>query len=264
MSDDKNLPSSAISRYAAALQDAERTRRTIAPLSAGQPDLSEAQAYAIQAAGLALRGTRRIGYKLGYTSAAMRAQMNIAHPNYGVLTEDMRIDQATDRVAAAQLIHPLVEPEIALLVGRRIEGPYHDRNSIWRHVDAVLPALEIVDTRYHEYKFALVDNISDNSSSARFVTGAPQSLRRGADLRLTGVLLSRNGAMVDHGIGANAMGDPLLALAWLANFLAERDTAIEEGALVLTGGLSRAHAAAPGQMFLGEFAQLGIARVCFD
>jgi 2-keto-4-pentenoate hydratase len=257
-------PADSIARCAAALYEAERTRRTVAPFSPNHPELDEVQAYAIQAAGLALRGQRPIGYKLGYTSAAMRAQMNIDHPNFGVLTDAMRIDPGTDRVASAQLIHPLVEPEIALLVGRRIEGTGHDRNSIWRHVDAVLPALEIVDTRYHEYKFAIVDNIADNSSAARFVTGAPRSLRRCADLRLTGVLLSRNGVSLDHGIGANAMGDPLLALAWLANFLGARDATVEEGALVLTGGLTRAHAAQPGQVVMGEFGQLGLAKACFD
>jgi len=253
----------AIDGYAAALFEAERTRRTIAPFSPDHPELGEPEAYAIQAAGLALRGAPRIGYKLGYTSAAMRAQMNIDHPNFGVLTADMRIDPTSDQVCAAELIHPMVEPEIALLLGRRIEGTQHDRNSVWRHVDAVLPALEIVDTRYHEYKFAIVDNIADNSSSARFVTGAPLSLQRCDDLRLVGVLLSCDGRATDHGIGANAMGDPLLALAWLANFLGAREVPLEEGALILTGGLTRAHPAIAGQVMMGEFSQLGVAKACF-
>jgi 2-keto-4-pentenoate hydratase len=225
--------------------------------------LSEHQAYAIQAEALRLRGTRPVGFKLGYTSAAMRAQMNIDHPNFGVLMDDFRIEQGAGCVEAASLIHPLVEPEIALLVGRRIEGAEHDRNSIWRHVDAVLPALEVVDTRYHEYKFGIVDNISDNSSSARFLTGAPRSLAAVEDLRLLGVLLWSQGRQVDQGIGANALGDPLLALAWLANFLGSRNQAIAEGSVILTGGLTRAYPATSGQSLVAEFAQLGSVRLHF-
>jgi 2-keto-4-pentenoate hydratase len=253
-----------IAQCAASLWQAERTRRTIAPLSDSHPGLDESQAYAIQAEALRLRGTRAVGFKLGYTSAAMRAQMNIDHPNYGVLTEDLRIEQGAGCVDAGALIHPLVEPEIALLVGRRIEGPGHDRNSIWPHVDAVLPALEVVDTRYHEYRFAIVDNISDNSSSARFLTGTPRSLASIEDLRLLGVLLWTQGRNVEQGVAANALGDPLLALAWLANFLAERGQAIQEGSVVLTGGLTRAHPAARGQSVLAEFARLGSVRLHFS
>jgi 2-keto-4-pentenoate hydratase len=257
------LTSAEVAQCSASLWQAECTRRTIAPLSQAYPALDESQAYAIQAETLRLRGAPAVGFKLGYTSAAMRTQMNIDHPNYGVLTQDLRIEQGDGSVEAARLIHPLVEPEIALLVGRRIEGAGHDRNSIWRHVDAVLPALEVVDTRYHEYRFAIVDNISDNSSSARFLTGTPHSLSSLDDLRLLGVLLWSQGRSLDQGIGANALGDPLLALAWLANFLAGRGQAIAEGSLILTGGLTRAHPAACGQSMLAEFAQLGSVRLHF-
>jgi len=253
-----------VERSAAALRQAELTRTTIAPFSLTHPGLDEARAYQIQACGLRLRGARRVGYKLGYTSAAMRAQMNIDHPNFGVLTEDLAIDPALSSVDSAGLIHPLVEPEIALLVGRRLQGTGHDRNSVWRHVDAAMPALEVVDTRYHEYRFGIVDNISDNSSSARFATGTPRSLHQCTDLRLTGVLLSCDARPVDQGIGANALGDPLLALAWLVNFLGDRGEAIEEGSVVLTGGLTRAHPAARGQCLMGEFAELGTVRLQFD
>jgi len=253
-----------IDRCACALRRAELTRQSIDPLSLRHPSLGEDQAYAIQAATLALRGTRRVGFKLGYTSAAMRAQMNIDHPNFGVLMEDFCVEQGAGCVQASQLIHPLVEPEIALLVERPIEGTGHDRNSIRRHVDAVLPALEVVDTQYHEYKFGIADNISDNSSSARFLTGSPRSLAAVGDLRLIGVLLWSQGRNVDQGIGANALGDPLLALAWLANFLGARGEGIVEGSLILTGGLTRAHGAAAGQSLVAEFAELGSVRLHFE
>ena len=252
-----------IQACAAALLHAERTRTPINCLSATYPKLDETAAYAIQAAKLELRGERQAGFKLGYTSAAMRAQMNIDSPNFGVLTEDLRLDEENGGVPSDELIHPLVEPEIALLVGRDIEGGGYNRSSIFRAVDAVLPALEIVDTRYPDYKFKTVDNISDNSSSARFLTGRPRSLAAVGDLRLLGVLLWSEGRALDQGIGANALGDPLLALAWLANELAARGEGITAGSIILTGGLTRAHPARAGQSFVAEFAELGTVRAHF-
>lgn len=254
----------AVARWASALHQAELARATIAPLSGSDPGLDEALAYLIQARGLQLRGSPRVGYKLGYTSAAMRAQMNIDHPNFGVLTVAHRVDADEPVLQRRDLIHPKVEPEIALLVGRRIEGGGHDRASIWRHVAAAMPALEVVDTRYHEYRFGIVDNIADNSSAARYVAGPPRRLDACGDLRLAGVLLSRGARTVDQGVGAAALGDPLLALAWLANELASRGEAIDEGSVVLTGGLTRAHDAGAGDCMSGEFAGLGTVRVQFD
>jgi 2-keto-4-pentenoate hydratase len=71
------------------------------------------------------------------------------------------------------------------------------------------------------------------------------------------VALHADGQMLDQGHGGAAMGDPLLALAWLAGFLAPRGLAVPAGSIVLTGGLTRAHAALPGQRFRAEFAGLG-------
>lgn len=252
-----------IDACAQALFEAEQSRVTIPCLSSLHPELDETDAYAIQARKLFLRGQRHAGYKLGYTSAAMRAQMNIDHPNYGVLTEDLRIDEESGFIPMAELIHPLVEPEIALLVGRDISGDGHSRTSIYQAVDAVLPAMEIVDTRYHDYKFTIVDNISDNSSSARYLTGQPRSLKSLHDLRLLGVMLWSEGKTLDQGLGANAAGDPLLALAWLANFLAPLGKGIPAGSVILTGGLTRAHPAKLGQSFVAEFAELGTVRAHF-
>ena len=193
----------------------------------------------------------------------MRAQMNIERPNFGVLTEDLRIDEESASVDIAVLIHPLVEPEIALLVGTEISGDGHSRNSIYSYVDSVMPALEIVDTRYHDYTFKAVDNISDNSSSARFITGTQCKLSAVKDLRLIGALLWSEGKTLDQGIGANAMGDPLIALAWLANALATQGKKISAGSIILTGGLTCAYPAKLGQPIVAEYSDLGAVKVHF-
>ena len=115
-------------------------------LSSSHPELDVSDAYAIQAATLRRRGMPAVGFKLGYTSAAMRAQMNIDQPNFGVLTEAHRLGVDGRAIDRGRLIHPRVEPEIALRLGRELAGAGHDRASVSRHLDAVMPALEVVDT----------------------------------------------------------------------------------------------------------------------
>lgn len=264
MNPSSRTPDETLDDCSACLWAAEAASTPTALLSSVHPGLDERDAYAIQSATLRRRGVPPIGFKLGYTSAAMRAQMGIAHPNFGVLTEQHRLGVESRPIARARLIHPRVEPEIALRLGRELAGPGHTRASVSDQLEAVLPALEIVDTRYPDYRFTTVDNIADNSSSAGFVTGPPTAWRDDIDLAGIEVALSADGRVLDRGRGADAMGDPLLALAWLAAFLAERGQAIPAGALVLTGGLTRAHPAERGQVFEASFGVLGSVRARFD
>jgi 2-keto-4-pentenoate hydratase len=253
----------AINELAHALWKAERARVPIGTLSERYTSLDEADAYAIAKAKLALRNRRTVGYKLGYTSAAMRQQMNIDHPNYGVLTDDMAVAKEGGALAFDSLIHPLVEPEIAVQLARDLSGGGHDRDSVIRAGVAVMPAMEICDTRYREYKFKAVDNIADNSSSARYVLGTPRQLSSSDDLRLIEVQLRSAGKLLDQGVGANALGDPLLAVAWLANRLNAEGMTLNAGDVVLTGGLTRGHLAQRGQSFVADFNGLGSVNLHF-
>lgn len=174
----------------------------------------------------------------------MRRQMNVDRPNYGRLYECTRIANGAE-LDIDRLIHPLIEPEIALLIGPDME------------VEAVMPALEIVDTRYTDYAFAAVDNIADNSSAARFVLGAPGAPRAAGDLRGVPAALYADGALIAEGFGRDALGDPLLAFAWLVNRLARDDIEIPAGTIVLTGGLTRAHSVQHTAHFRAAFGALG-------
>ncbi|MDR3475336.1 MAG: fumarylacetoacetate hydrolase family protein, partial [Devosia sp.] len=202
-----------------------------------------------------------VGYKLGYTSAAMRAQMNITEPNYGVLTPTHAVPDPRSRVRAAELIHPLAEPEIALRLGRDIRGPDVTRAELVAAIDAVFPAIEIVDTRYHAYKFTAIDNIADNSSSARFILGPAQGIGFISALPECPVALRIDGQEVDHGFGRAAMDDPVLALLWLVNALGAKGVGLDTGAIIMTGGLTRAHRIAAGNVVEADFAGLGVARL---
>jgi 2-keto-4-pentenoate hydratase len=235
-----SLDQHTIAALAARLRSAALECRAGAALSDDYPTLTEADAYAIQAELLRLTGGTRTGYKLGFTSAAMREQMGVDHPNSGVLVDHMRIDGS--ELPAGELIQPRVEPEIAIQLGRDLRGADVTPQQVADAVAAVLPAIEVVDSRCRDYRFTSVDNIADNSSAARYVLGAPRALAQVGDLRQVQVDLVINGRMVDQGFGAAALDSPLAAVAWLARHLAARGEGLLAGEVVLTGGLTRAYA----------------------
>jgi len=245
------LATDTVATLAARLRQAASRTQATAPLSDAYPELTEADAYAIQAELLRLHGGARAGYKLGFTSAAMRQQMGVEHPNSGVLLANMRL--AEPRLPAGALIQPRIEPEIAILLGRDLHGEAVTPEQVAAATAAVLPAIEVVDSRYRDYRFKSVDNIADNSSAARYLLGAPRALSDCGDLRLVGVLLSIDGVAVDQGLGAAALGSPLAAVAWLVRHLSIQGEGLRAGEIVLTGGLTRAYALPPGQTASAEF-----------
>ncbi len=246
------------------LAEAERSQAPISPLSESYPELSTEDAYRIQNRLVATRGDNPVGYKLGFTSQAMREQMNIASPNYGQLTESMWVDPNAGRVDLSELIHPRVEPEVALLVERDLKGPGLAPVAVYPAVRWAFPALEVVDSRFREYRFRAADNTADNSSAARFVLGRPVPLSGVPDLRLAGVLLWRDGRVIDRGLGADALGDPVRAVVWLADRLGEAGRRLEAGSIVLTGGLTQAYPIGEGGSFVAEFGGLGTVKVHFE
>jgi 2-keto-4-pentenoate hydratase len=245
------------------LLESKRTRTPISPLSDAHPGLAEEEAYRIQDALLAAEGDAPVGYKLGFTSRSMREQMGVDAPNYGRLTASMHVDPDVGPVRLSGLIHPRVEPEIALLVERDLAGPGLTPAAAYAAVRWAFGALEVVDSRYVDYRFLAVDNIADNSSAARFVLGSPVALGDARDLRLTGALLWRDGKVIARGVGADALGDPIRALVWLANRLGEVGRGVEAGSIVLTGGLTRAHSVDKEGTFVAEFGGLGTVKVHF-
>lgn len=242
---------------------AQREREPIETLTA-RLHLTPADAYRVQDHLVALMGGTRVGYKLGFTSDAMRRQMGIERPNLGVLTEAMRLERELDLAA---YIHPRVEPELALVVGRewsaapRREPARGAVDPSWLaeladSVVAVHPALEVVDTRYEAYRFRFEDNTADNSSAAGFALGPALDVAPG-ELRDLGVSLEVGGREVASGMGAAALGDPLAALAWLIEELAGQGRSLAAGSLVLTGGLTASVPLRAGDVVRAVFAAAG-------
>jgi 2-oxo-3-hexenedioate decarboxylase len=253
----------ALAEMAVALDRAALERRPLEqPFTATDSNLDADTAYEVQrlVVGKRLeRGARIVGGKLGLTSAAKQRQMNVDEPLYGRLTSDMVLDSA--RVDLDAFIHVRAEPEIAFLIAHEIPTPATVAG-VLAATDVVFAAIELIDSRYDNFEFALPDVIADNASSAGVVVGSVA--RRPAeigDLRLLGVVLRRNGAVMATAAGAAALGHPAASVAWMVDRLAERDEVLEPGSIVLSGGLTDAVPLEPGSVVTAEIEGLATVEV---
>lgn len=247
-----NERDAAIEAHALRLFAARKNGTTTDLVTLTSPDITPPEARRIAAATLAKWGQPICGIKLGYTSEAMRRQMGISQPNFGRLTPDMDFSNGT----IAPLVHPRAEPEVALRIGRDIGTHTDSAGDPIQLVDAVFPALEIVDTRYHDYVFRYEDNVADNSSAAGFVLGAPQVPQVLLDDGLA-VKFEIGEAQSLAGHSSAALGGPLYALTWLINELHALGETLPAGSIILTGGLTSAPSLKKGQFVTAHFEVLG-------
>jgi 2-oxo-3-hexenedioate decarboxylase len=241
------------------LMDAESDGRDLGRLTTDRPWLDAAVAYRAQDRQRDRRlatGDTQVGIKLGLTSRAKQQRMGIASPLTGFLTSSMVLPLGAP-VPFGELIHPRVEPEIVFVMASRLVGPGVTAAAALAAVGTVHAGLEVIDSRYTDFDFALADVIADNASSARFAVSPTGVAPVGLDLLLEACVLRLNGEVVDTATGAAVQGNPFEALALAANDLAARGQAIEAGQLVLTGGLTDAVFVAPGDSVSVEFASLG-------
>ena len=178
-----------------------------------------------------------VGLKMGMVSLSMQRQLGVSRPVYGFLTDTGRVDDGGE-ADTGRFIHPRVEGEIALVTKSHLRGPGCDVGAVLASIDLVMPAIEIVDSRYQCYNFDQVSLIADNTSAACFVTGRGVRTDDSLDLAAIGVVLEKNGQAIERGTGAAVLGHPAKAVAVLANMLAERGQEIPAGALILTGGIT--------------------------
>ncbi len=245
-----------LSELAAGLDEAARTATAVPQLTDTYPNLSVADAYAIQALSVArrwARGERRIGYKMGLTSRAKMQQMGVSEIIWGRLTDAMRLEEG-GQMSHARYTHPRVEPEIAYIIGKPLAGNVTLAEAL-AAVEAVAPAMEIIDSRYQNFKFALADVIADNSSSSGFYLGS--WAKPATDVSNLGILMELNGRPVQIGSTAAILGNPLRSLVSAARLVAAVGESLMPGDIVLAGGATAAHALTPGDFVRTSFQKLG-------
>ena len=228
------LKSEQIQIIANKLVDA-RSVGTPIPALSNQFDFTMVDAYKIQkilAQDKIEKGDVIIGWKLGYTSLAMRTQMNIDEPNFGPLHQSMYLTSGS--ILSNYLIQPKVEPEIAVKFKYPLSGNV-TFEEVHNAIDSAHGCLEIVDSIFQDYKFNIEDNTADGSSAAQFVIG-PEIEKN--ELDKTEVKFFKNGDIIDQCLGSSASGHPLNGVVWLINCLDKLQAKIEPGEIVITGGLT--------------------------
>lgn len=247
--------STRIESIARRLDDAALRAQAIA-----QPEGDDAprpdEAYAVQAALVArrlARGAHRIGMKMGFTSRAKMQQMGLSELIWGRLTSDMVCEEGGP-LPADRFIHPRVEPEVCFLLRKPLEGAVTPLQAL-DAVEAVAPALEVIDSRYRDFRFSLADVIADNASSAGVVIGPWH--RADTDVANLGIVLAVDGRTAQVGTTAAILGHPLRSLVAAARLVAAAGERLEAGSLVMAGGATAAIELRPGASVTAEFQRLG-------
>jgi len=223
------------------------------------PELDLDTAYEIQDLTLQARldrGETLVGVKLGLTSKAKQQRMGVDVPFVAWLTDAMILPM-TDPVPLSDLIHPRVEPEIVFTMGERLVGAGVSCASAMSAVDSVRAGVEVIDSRYQNFRFKAGDVVADNASSALYTTGGISLPANGLDLLHEGVLVEVGGEVIDSATGAAVQGHPAEALALAAKELSKRGHAIEAGWVVLTGGMTDAVPLVDGAYVGMHFSNLG-------
>jgi 2-keto-4-pentenoate hydratase len=250
-----------MTRAAAARQllDAYGTGKPIPPLTSTYDDMTVEDAYAVQLLQIEERlaaGRLVKGHKVGLTSAAMQRLLGVDEPDYGHLLDDFfHLEHAS--IPLDRFLQPRIEPEVAFVLAKPLRGPGVTVHEAIAAVDFVLPALEIVDSRIEAWKIGLFDTIADNASSGAVVLGSTPTRMGAVDLRLTGAVMTRNGAVVGTGAGGAVLGSPITSLVWLANTVGARGVTLEAGHVILPGSVCAMVSVAAGDTVTATFGGLG-------
>ncbi len=253
------LDKATIEKLAKHCEDAELNAHEITKITDDYPEMTYEDAYDIQwtaRKAKEARGHKIVGMKMGLTSQAKMKQMGVPNPCYGYLADYFAYGDGAE-IKIDELIHPKVEAEIAFILKDDLQGPGCHIGDVLAATDFVMPAVEIIDSRYKDFKFDLKSVIADNSSSSRYVTGGRMRDIKDLDLKTLGVVMEINGEVVQLGAGAAVLGHPATAIAMLANMLSERGEILKAGTYILSGAITAAMSVKKGDNVTVKFQDLG-------
>lgn len=247
------------------LLQAEKTMKSVAPLTELFSNLTVEEAYQVQLKAIEQKvndGQKIVGKKIGLTSVAMQKLLGVDQPDYGHLLDTMDIPDG-GTVPENVLFDPKVEGEIAFVLKKDLQGPSVTPEEVLEATDYIVPALEIVDSRITDWKIKLTDTVADNASCGLFVIGENKIDPKKIDLTKIEMSLYKNGEFMNKGTGADVLGHPATCVAWLANKLSEYNVTLKAGEVILSGALSAAIVAEKGDVFTAEFSELGKVTISF-
>jgi 2-oxo-3-hexenedioate decarboxylase len=252
------MSAASLQALATTLDAAARDRHEVDPLTPKHA-FSLDQAYHIQRASIAqrhARGEKPIGIKLGFTSRAKMIQMGVDSLIWGLLTDAMLREEG-GVVDLGDFIHPRVEPEVCFLTSKVIDRPLTLLEA-GNYLEAVAPAMEIIDSRYRNFKFTLEDVVADNCSSAGLIVGAfSDNAKDLRSLSNRGVAMRFNGHAVQLGSTGAILGNPLRSIVQASQLLAAAEMALPAGSLIMAGAATAAEALRPGLHVSTDIGGLG-------
>ena len=253
------------------LDNAESSATQIRQTTSLYPDMTMDDAYRIQGAWLDRkieRGEELVGHKIGLTSRAMQAAMNIDTPDSGFLTRDM-VFEPDSTLAAADFCDPKLEIELAFVLATDLAGADLTIDDVLDATEYVTPSVELIAARSYRKDpdsgrtRTVLDTISDNAADAGIVTGGRKVAPREVDLRWIGALGYRNGVVEETGVAAGVLDHPATGIIWLARRYAEQGLTLEAGQTILAGSFTRPIDIRPGDEFRFDYGDLGVFELAF-
>jgi len=228
---------------------------------------TRAEAYAVQAELARLSGQNTVGWKIAATSKAGQQHIQVDGPIAGCLLA-ARAREGGARIALAGNNMKVAEAEFAFCMGGdlpRRETSYSVAE-VLAAVATLHPAIEVPDSRYEDFtRVGAAQLIADVACACWFVIGpATRADWRATDLAQHGVSAYRNGAPAGQGSGANVLGDPRAALAWIANELCTYGEGLRAGEVVMTGTCLSPVPVSAGDSFKADFGAFGALEVEFS
>jgi len=240
---------------------------TITPLIEQEPSITIDDAYYISLKFLNHRmaaGQKVIGKKIGVTSKPVQDMLNVRQPDFGFLTDSMLYANRGNIKIAGQLIAPKAEAEIAFRLKSALVGPNITEADVLAATECIMPCFEIVDSRIRDWKIAIQDTVADNASCGVFVLGDTEGDPNAFDLPNLKVNVYKNGQPLSQGLGSAVQGNPLTAVAWLANTLGRYDIPFNAGDIILSGSVVPLEPVAPGDTMRCDVEGLGSCECSFS
>jgi 2-oxopent-4-enoate/cis-2-oxohex-4-enoate hydratase len=230
-----------IEHYGDELFEALRAQTTLAPLTERESDITIEDAYHISQRFVQRRvdaGERIVGKKIGVTSKPVQDMLGVFQPDFGFLTDGMVFADGADISIAEHLIAPRAEGEIAFRLKSDLAGPGVTERDVLEATQSIMPCFEIVDSRIRNWEIKIQDTVADNASCGVYVLGKNEVDPRDFDLPNLHMTIYKNGEFNSEGLGSAVQGNPLTAVAWLANTLGEFGIPFKAGEIILSGSLA--------------------------
>ncbi|MDP4146863.1 MAG: fumarylacetoacetate hydrolase family protein [Bacillota bacterium] len=249
-----------VKKIAAQLLETEDQVGQMDLLTLQYPEITNEDAYKIQLAGIekrTARGEKIVGKKIGLLNRKMQEEMSIKEPDYGIFTDLHMMYEQHDALKISECNKPRMEAEIAFVLKEDLAGPGVTVTDVLATTAGIIPAIEIVDTRFNSFNLKIQDTIADRASNGKVILGSKLTKLDNIDLKLIGMACYRNGELVYTAAGAEVMGSPAQAVAWLANKLAEFGQHLKKGEIIMAGALGPLFDVKAGDVVEAHFDKLG-------